>query len=135
MAGQRNCLSEVEDLFEKLGSWRNESHKQISDIINAHSNSINKGMNDLVKEVDELQAELSVIRKERKVLLETVENLNCEIKHLNDKILVPQPETETLDNPNDKIREEESLKEEIQTDKDSEHELEEKSYKVKRKRK
>ena len=66
MAGQSNSQSQVNDLFEKLISWRDESHEKISSIINSHNSTVKKGINDLVKEVSNLQDELSVIRMERK---------------------------------------------------------------------
>ena len=101
--GQRDCLREARDVFEKLSSLKEESHKQFSDIINSHSGSINKGIHDLIEEVSELKAELSVIRKERNVLLETVDNLNGEIRHLNAKLKpLPGPE-EGLDHGNIEI--------------------------------
>ena len=63
MSGKK-CQSEVRAVFEKLTSWRDDSHRQFSDIIKSHSSSISEGINDLVEEVSELKAELSVIRKE-----------------------------------------------------------------------
>jgi len=94
MAGQRSSQNEVHDLFEKLISWRDESHKEFSSIINSHNSTVKKGINDLVKEVSNLQDELSVIRKERNVLLETVENLNGEIRHLSTKSKKPSQDIE-----------------------------------------
>ena len=94
MAGQRSSQNEIYDLFEKLISWRDESHKEISSIINSHNSTVKKGINDLVKEVNNLQDELSVIRKERHVLLETVENLNGEIRHLSTKSKKPSQDKE-----------------------------------------
>ena len=84
--GQKDCQREVKEVFEKLLSWREQSQDQFSAIINAHSSSINWGINDLVEKVDELQTELLVIRKERNVLLDTVDNLNIEIRHLSAKL-------------------------------------------------
>ena len=85
-AVQRDCQSMVDNLFEKLFSWREESHRQFSDIICSNRGIISEGINDLVKEVNELEGKLIVISKERKVLLETVDNLNGEIKKLNTKV-------------------------------------------------
>ena len=73
--------NEAREVFQKLCLWREESHKQLSDIIDAHNTSLIKGINDLVERVDELQTELMVIKKERNVLLETVDHLNIEIRH------------------------------------------------------
>ena len=94
MADQRNCQREVLDLFEKLASWREESNKEISDIINSHNISLINGINNLVKEVSNLQDELSVIRNERNVLLRTVENLKGEISQLCAKMPNTKPSQE-----------------------------------------
>ena len=98
MANKYECQDEVRDLFEKLSSWRDESEKQITGMINSHSSSISKGISDLTKEVCDLQAELIAIRKERNVLLDTIENLNDEIKHLNKKSCRTPPSTKSEDN-------------------------------------
>ena len=66
---QRSCQSEVRDVFEKLISLREESHRQFSDIIVSHGTSISKGIDELVEEVSGLKAELSVVRKEKNVLI------------------------------------------------------------------
>ena len=93
--GRNDCQREAKDLFEKLTSFREESNRQISSIINSHSSNINNGIGDLVEEVGSLRDELDVLRKERTVLLETVDNLNGEIRHLNDKLqLLPILEDE-----------------------------------------
>ena len=86
MEGQIDFQSKVGYFFNQLISRRDESHQQISDIINYHNNAIKEGINNLVKKVSYLEEELSFIRKERNVLLETVENLNSEIRHLSAKI-------------------------------------------------
>ena len=91
--------SEVKDLFNKFISFREETHKQCSTIINAHS--INKGIHDLVEEVFQLQAQVSIITKERNVLLETISNLNCEIRQLNSKIPVCDALSEAEETLND----------------------------------
>ena len=57
-----------------------------------------------MREVDDLQAELSTIRKERNVLLETVGNLNGEIRHLSYKLPITQPLPEPEDNLDQDIR-------------------------------
>ena len=92
----KDCLSEVRVVFEKLASLREESHRQFSDIINSHSGGISDGINTLFAEVSNLQEKLSVVIKERNVLLETVDNLNGEIRQLNSKLTMahslPEPE-------------------------------------------
>ena len=80
------CLKETKDLFEKLSAWKEESHQQISHIMKSHNNNITNGIHDLVEQVDDLKAKLSEIKTERKVLMETVNNLNCDIRQLNAKL-------------------------------------------------
>ena len=87
MVSNRNdCEVEAKDFLSKLSSWKEESHRQLSNIINCHSSNISDGIKDLAEEVCSLQSEVSLIRKEKSVLLETVDNLNGEIKQLNCKI-------------------------------------------------
>ena len=62
--GKINCLGEADDLFEKLTSWREESHQQISNIINSHNSSIRNGIHNMAEEICGLQAKLSVMEKE-----------------------------------------------------------------------
>ena len=89
--GKKDCQNEIKEVFDKLSSWREQSHHEFSEIINAHSSNISKGISDLVEEVGELKAELSLIRKERNVLVETVGYLNVEIRHLNAKLPILEP--------------------------------------------
>merc|ERR1711884_338462 len=107
MAGQSNSQSQLNDLFEKLVSWRDESHKEISYIINSYNSHVKLGIKNLVNEVSNLQDELSVIRKERNVLLETVENLNGEIGHLSAKIPRKKPSQDKELNHMQDIKQEE----------------------------
>ena len=81
-----DCESEVRQVFEKLTSWREESQ-----IIDSYSSSISKGVGDLVKEVFHVKKEQAAIKKERNVLLETVGNLNGEIKNPNAKLSISKP--------------------------------------------
>ena len=85
---KKDCRDEARVVFEKLNSWREESNRQFSDIINSHCSSIDRGITDLVSEVSCLQDKLSVTRKERNVLLGTVANLNGEIRQLNAKLIM-----------------------------------------------
>ena len=73
-----------------------ELKRGFSDIIDSHGSSINRGITDLVTEVSKMQKELTIIRKEQNVLIETVHNLNGEIKQLNIKLNMAQslPELE-----------------------------------------
>ena len=81
---------EVGLFLEKLSAWRDESHKEFSNIIKFHSSGINKGVNDLVEEVSDLKVKLSDVTKERNGLLETVHNLSNEIRQRNDELNSPQ---------------------------------------------
>ena len=84
---RRACQSEMKEVFDKLISLREESYRQFSDIIDSHNSSVSKGINDLVNEVYDLRAELSLVRKEKSVLIETVDNLNVEIRQLGALLL------------------------------------------------
>ena len=95
---QKDCQSEVWDLFKNLSSWKEESHNQFSNIVSFYDKSIKKGISDLVQEVCDLKTQLSATTKvyrdnyatitnERNVLMQKVNNLNDEIRQLNDKLL------------------------------------------------
>ena len=71
--------SEVSNFFRIVSSWREESQKELSNIIFYYSSSMNESINDLV-------GQHSVIIKERNDLLEKVDNLNCEVWKLNQKL-------------------------------------------------
>ena len=86
MDGQRDFQSKVGHFFDQLASRRDESYKQISDIINSHDSTIKEGISNLVKKVSNLQDELSIMRNERNVLLETVDHLNNEIRQFNEQV-------------------------------------------------
>ena len=60
---EKDC--QVMDLFQKLASWKEESQRQFSNIINFHSTSITNGISGLVGEFFDLKAQLSVTTKER----------------------------------------------------------------------
>ena len=100
--GQQDCQSQVMDLIEKFSSWRDESHRQMSNIISSHSRSISKGFNVIVQEVSDLQTEISALRKERNVLLETINNLNGDIRQMSTKEPSAEPE-EDLNQDSDKL--------------------------------
>ena len=71
---QRDCQSQVTKLIEKLCSWRDESHRQMSDIISYHRNGIDESFNNLFEEFSHLQAQVSTLREERDILLKSEEN-------------------------------------------------------------
>ena len=89
--GHKDCKRAAMNMFEKLSSWRKESNRQFSNIINSHSSLINEGINELVEENCGLKAELKVMKNERSGLLQTVDNLKDEVRQLNTK-LRPFPE-------------------------------------------
>ena len=101
--GQIDCQSQVKDLIEKLSSWRDESHRQMSDIISSHSGSINKGFNDLSEEFSDLKANVFILRKERNVLLETINNLNGEIRQMSARFPLAEPEDHKFDSSEEDI--------------------------------
>ena len=84
--GQTDCHGQVRDLIQKLKYWRDESHKNISDIISAHTGYIDIGFKKLAEEFEDLEAQVSVLRKEKSVLLETIDNLNNEIRQVGAKL-------------------------------------------------
>ena len=94
---QRDCQRQVTDLINKLCSWRDESHRQMSDIISYHSRSIDEGFNNLFEEFTHLQAQVSTLRKERGILLKSVDNLNQEIGQMNAKVLLAESEQDSVD--------------------------------------
>ena len=75
----KGCQGELRNLFTRLKSWQEESHREFSNIIDLQSTIIDNSLGNLVKEVDELQAQLCVVKKERDNLLETVANMGSEI--------------------------------------------------------
>ena len=96
--------TEVWNLFKNLNSWQEESNNQFSNIINSYDKSIKKGIGELAQEVCDLKTQLSettkvyrenytTITDERNVLLETVKNLNDEIRQLNAKLIAAQTKT------------------------------------------
>ena len=93
--GLDDTQSEVRDLFKKLTSFKEESQRQLSDIINGCTYNISEGIKNLVEEVCDLKTQLSLTAKERDDLLETVDKLNGEIRHMSDEFIAqPPPELE-----------------------------------------
>ena len=94
--GHKGCLSLARDLFNELGSWRDESQIQFSNIMNLHNSNIIKGIGDLVAEVSTLQSQLSITSNERNILMETVKNLSDEIRQLKSEFSITTNERNTL---------------------------------------
>ena len=85
---------EVGNLFNKLSSWskeREESQKQLSNIICSYNTIVTQGINDMAEGLrgfSDMQAQLSAVTDERDSLLATVNNLNDEVKKLSDKLVI-----------------------------------------------
>ena len=84
---QRDCQSQVTKLIDKLYSWRDESHRQMSEILDYHRKGIDESFNYLFEEFSHLQGQVSTLREERGKLLMSVDNLNQDIGKLNAKVL------------------------------------------------
>ena len=78
METKKNSQRKVHELL-----W---THKQISEIIDSHNRILGNGISNLVNEISDLKDELTAMRKERIILLETVETMNGEIRHLRTRI-------------------------------------------------
>ena len=96
--GQNECQSQVRNLIQQLSSWKDESHRQMSNILSSHSRSIKHGFNGLAEEFNDLLAQVSVLREERNVLLETVDNLNNEIRQMSAKLNLAERQIQGKDN-------------------------------------
>ena len=91
MDSKEECQSEVEHLLDKLCSWRAETNRQLSDIMDSHTDRIKKGINHLAEEVCDLRTKLSIITEERSQLLNNINRLSIENKKLRDVIQIVQP--------------------------------------------
>ena len=89
--GQQECLSWAKGLFNELGSWRDKSQKEFSNIIDSHNSSIIKGISDLVAEVCRLQSQLSITTTEKNNLVEMVKIFSDEIRELKSELTILQP--------------------------------------------
>ena len=88
---EEECRSEVKYLLQKLTSWREESNRQFSNIIDSHTRSMSAhtrkinagtGIDNLAEEVCDLRIKFSIISKERNDLLEKVDMLSGENRQL-----------------------------------------------------
>ena len=87
----KECQSQAIEVIQKVEKLRENYDRQLSVIINSYRDDIDHGIGEIAEEISCLTAELSDMKKERKVLLETVDNLNGEIRQLNAK-LQPLPD-------------------------------------------
>ena len=60
----QESTSEAMELLNKFTQWRENSRRQLIDIIDSYNESIDEGFNDLVKEVSDLHTKVSVIKDE-----------------------------------------------------------------------
>ena len=95
--GQKECLTEVKNFMERLNMWREESQRQLSNIFSSHSKSIDTSFSELAKEFGDLEAHVSELKKERNVLLDTINNLNGEIRSLTVKSRTEESEVQESD--------------------------------------
>ena len=88
----KNSQREVMGFFEKLSSWREDSQREFSNIINSHQKSVK----DQIEEVSKLQAQLSAITKERNYLIEIVNSLSVKMRDATATEPLPE-QVENLD--------------------------------------
>ena len=74
-----NMQGELSYFFMKLHSWREESQREFSNIMNSQGTIVDKGIDKLIKEHSDMKLQLSIITQERNDLLETVESLNVKL--------------------------------------------------------
>ena len=91
---QKYFQRQVGEMVEKLASWREDSHKQMSTIISSHCKTFDISFNDLVEEFSELQGQVSDLKKEKTVLLDTINNLNGEIRQLGARLMLSEIESQ-----------------------------------------
>ena len=89
-------LAAARHLLENLSFWREESHRELSKIIDLHNAAVNKSINDMVEEVCHLQIKLSEIEKERDGLRETLEAMKCDRKMSQENYMQGKKATEHL---------------------------------------
>ena len=90
-----NSWCDISDVFNQISSWskeREESQKQLDQLLSTFDDAINKKVKEMIGEVDDLQDKLSVITKERDDLLVYVEKLCDATEKLKAKIPDETPE-------------------------------------------
>ena len=85
---KKDCISQVKDFFNELGVLENEYHRQFSKVIHSQNALVIKGMKDMAEEVRSLKNELLHTANEKSILIETVKNLNDEIKQIRSELKV-----------------------------------------------
>ena len=66
------------NLMDNLSFWREESHRELSKIIDLYNTTVNKSINEMVEEICHLQIKLSETEKERDGLRESLGALKCD---------------------------------------------------------
>ena len=89
--GKKNFQSEVRVLLQQLSSWREESNRQFTKIIDSHASTINVGLEEFAEEVFNLRNKLSAVTQERNDLLNKNQKLSSENGHLKVAISIVQP--------------------------------------------
>ena len=79
---QTDCLIHATDLFQELNLWRAESQNKFSTLITSHQTGLLNGIKDYIREFKELQILLLNTTNEKKILIDTVANLNDELRKL-----------------------------------------------------
>ena len=99
------------DFFSKLNSWKEESQRMFSNVLDSHSSiidshsiSLDQTINEMSRDICNLQEQLSEITNERNYLLETVGNLNGKIRQLSSKVPIIQPTKDTRESHNQGTR-------------------------------
>ena len=79
------------EFFNKLSSWKEESKREISNIVDYHNTKMEKTFRELFQEVCDLKEELSITTNERNHLIDTMDNLRSENRQLSEKLHLDQP--------------------------------------------
>ena len=85
--GNEGSLKWASSFFTELGSWQDKSQNEFSKIVNTHNTIIIEGINGLIAEVHDLQNQLRTTAKEKNTFIETVVNLNGEIRKLKSEVI------------------------------------------------
>ena len=79
---KKDCISQAKGFFNELGVLENEYHVQFSKVMNSQNALLIQGMKDMMEEISNLKNELLQTANEKSILIETVKNLNDEIKQI-----------------------------------------------------
>ena len=85
---QTDCLIHATDLFQELDLWRAESQNKFSTLINSQQTRLLNGIKGYMREFKELQILLLNTTNEKKILIDTVANLNDELRKLRSELTI-----------------------------------------------